>query len=219
MQAGFLKLYCLRVACVELGSLWNWNTKERFYFLSQSPGISWSSFSFFFFSLSITQNLTQVDMGWSPWFASYRMALLGSWHHRRMSPPLLAAPPVTFKQGQADSIMNHPFWNKTWYLRHILLTVWFCPLEILFWKTRCRNIWNSQTRITYTCTCYKIVYPEDTTYVFVDWLNNPQVHQGPAFFSSVTRNTWRNYCIWAVSPREFLSQTFILCNRNSIRLN
>ena len=136
-----------------------------------------------------------------------------------MSPSLLAAPLVTFKQGQADSVMNHPFWNKTWYLRHILLTVWCCSLKDSVLEARCRNIWNSQTRITYTCTYYKIMYPEDIRYVFVDWLNNPQVHQRPAFFSSVTRNTWRNYCIWTVSPRKFLSRTFILCSRNSIRLN
>jgi hypothetical protein len=42
MQAAILQLYGLRVACGKLGPFEKWNAKEMFYFLSQSPEISWS---------------------------------------------------------------------------------------------------------------------------------------------------------------------------------
>lgn len=88
-QAGVLQLHRLSVACVELSSLWNWNTKQRFYFLSQRPGISWSSFSFpffFFFNPHPQILVTPVHMVWGQWLVSYRMTPEGLCHHRRMSP-------------------------------------------------------------------------------------------------------------------------------------
>lgn len=127
MQAGALKLYCWRRACVGLSSLWNWNTKERFYFLSQRPGILWSPFSFqlfFFLQPSPKIMLIQVYMVWRQWLVSCRMTLEGLWHPGSMSPSLLGAPIVTFKQREADSIMTHPFWNTSCYSKSMLFTVW-----------------------------------------------------------------------------------------------
>ena len=125
MQAGVLKPYSLRASCVKLSSLWNWNTKEIFIFSQRN--------FLFLFLFSVSSSFlqpspqilfTQVYV-WSLWLVSCRMTLR---RHRRKSPSLLAAPTVTFHQGEADSIMNHPFWKRSCYLRRIFLTVWFLSL-------------------------------------------------------------------------------------------
>lgn len=97
------------------------------------------------FSLSITQNLTQVDMGWSADLSAvgWPLGVMTSQENVTLPPGSSSS---DLQAGTSWPVMNHPFWNKTWYLRHILLTVWCCPLKILYWKTRCRNIWNSQNK-------------------------------------------------------------------------
>lgn len=191
MQTGVLKLCCLRVACVELSSPWNWNPKERFYFLSQSARISWSSlFLSFFFNC----HPKSCSLGYTLLEASGLLAV--GWPSRGHDITGEHHPPsgCSYSDLQAGrSWLNYEspiLEQELLFEKYIVNCLIFSPLETLFWKTRCRNICNLWTGITYTCTYYNSMYPEDTGHVFVDRLDNPRFKcQGLKSSYSVTWST------------------------------
>lgn len=190
----------MRVAWAELSSLWNWNTKERFYFLSKEFLGPLSLFFLFLFSFlqpSPKISLTQVYVVWSQRLVSCRMTLEGPWCHRRMSSSLLAAPTVTFMQGEADSIMNHPSWSRSCYLRSIFLTVWFSFPWRVFWKMGYRNyLWCSNKNHLHKHLLQNHISRGH-------WLTTGLKNQGPTSSYSVARSTWNNITFELFTPENF----------------
>ena len=170
MQTGVLKLCCLRVACVELSSPWNWNPKERFYFLSQSARISWCSlFLSFFFNC----HPKSCSLGYTLLEASGLLAV--GWPSRGHDITGEHHPPsgCSYSDLQAGrSWLNYEspiLEQELLFEKYIVNCLIFSPLETLFWKTRCRNICNLWTGIHVLITIACIQKIPDMC-LLTDWI-------------------------------------------------